>query len=650
MPAVTDVEAHLRPLRESFPLADGAVAALIAEIRRLYPPVPAITRICIADPATGKAVRDLTAASEIRAKDLPAGATIAADVSSPCTLVFEFDGVAVRQESNPPYSIAGDLAGGKLNRWDGLTSGSHTLRVTPFDKPGGRAGAAIALSFAIIADPVVSPPTPPVVDAPPIVVVPPDLGFTVLPLAAGAKQIYVRADGDDDNTGAAPSRPVRSIRRAMSLLRPAAGDRILLRAADRFDTPIGSWRFSGIPGKPAGIFAWDDGSPECAGRRPVIACRDANAIDIDAPGVHDVAFVGLHLTAADRDPADAGFRVASKSNYGVQALFPTKSVHLEDCRIDHFAFNVSFVCAGNKGRHENLVLRRCLLLDAWGPPTELYRGQGIYLERCRGVRLIECVLDHNGWIEGAAGVKPVRNIYRHGAYVNEAGVEDVIFEECLVSRNANYGVQLRAGGAVRRCVFYDNATSIGVGGESAEVSDNYIVGGHDTDQYSQRIAVEIFSRTVAVRGNVIVGDDAPPHGFPAARIHVSRRPWTPAGDRALRIEANTLHGCDGSAICIDDALAELTVRDNEFAAVRGAMIAIDKPVARLSAGGNRYIERTTFAHAAAKGKSLTFAQWSAITRDTSHFVVTTATIPTPWDTGQIARSRDRRRGQWPAAR
>ncbi|QOV87835.1 right-handed parallel beta-helix repeat-containing protein [Humisphaera borealis] len=641
----TDIDPLLSPLYLAFPLAESQIKALAAEILRLYPPVPTIERIAIVDPATQKEIRVLDGDTSIRQRELPAGATIAAVVSAPCTLVFEFDGKVVRQESNPPYSIGGDGIGGRLNRWDGLSPGEHTLRVTPFDKPGGRGGTAVVISLVIVAEPTI----PPDSGSPPVVVTPDDLGFTVFPLADGAKQFYIRADGDDGNTGDAPNRPLRSIARAMSLLRDDKGDRILLFAGHRFESPIGAWRASGIPGKPAGVFAYDDGSAESAGRRPIIACRNANAIDISTPGVHDVAFVGLHLTAVDRDPADAGFRVSSASSYGIQAVFPTQSIRIEDCRIDHFEYNVSFVCAGDKGQHQSVTIRRCLLLDAWGRPSELFRGHGLYMVRCKGVRITECVLDHNGWIDNAPGVKSVRNIYRHGAYLNDAGMEDIVFEGNLASRNANYGMQSRAGGFVRQNVFFDNATCVGVGGETAEVTDNLFVGGHDTDLYGQGIAAEIFARRAVMRGNVILDFEGRSHPYPASRIHISRRPWTPGGDRAIRIERNVMRGSEGPGLCIDDALAELTLGDNDFLGVKRQVIAFEKPVGKMFSSGNAYggVTATHFTHYAAKNQKLTLQDWSTITGDLSRQATLRAGGESwRFDVAFIARSRDRRRGHW----
>lgn len=670
-----DLDLLLRPLRDVYPLAVDVIDSAAAEIRRLYPPMPDVTRLVLIDPASGRELGVLSSGQSWRAVDLPAGTTVAAVVSASCTLTFEFDGRLIRSESNPPYSIGGDGAGGRLNPWQGLTIGEHTLRVTPFDRPGGRAGRAVAVTFRVTGEEAVAVGTKPSTPASPSVGTKPTQpgdpavgtkpspptssggdGFSNFPLAAGARQIYVRADGDDGNAGDSPGRPLRTIAKAMSLLRPGSGDRVMLFAGHRFDGPIGRWRTSGLPGQPAGVFAYDDGSAAAVGARPIIACRNANGVDIDAPGVHDVAFVGLHLTAADRDPNDSGFRITSQSNYGVQALFPTTSVRLEDCQIDHFAFNVSFVCAGHKGQHQDLVIRRCLLLDAWGPPTELYRGQGIYLERCKGVRIEQCVLDHNGWIENAPGVKPTQNIYRHGAYVNDAAMADVVFDGCLVSRNANYGVQLRAGGVVRRCLLVDNATSVGIGGESGEVAGNLIFGGHDTDQYGQGIAIECFSRRATIAGNVILDFEGRDHPYPASRLHVSRRPWTPAGPRTICIEDNAIWGSEGPGLRIDDAISELIWRNNDLQRVRRALIAMDQPVARYITSGNTYgthgpagaaTPPVTFMHHRQKGQLLPLSTWTELTGDTTP-VQTPPVVNGGWrlDVKAIDRGRSRRRGLW----
>jgi len=648
------VDGLLAPVYSAFPLARAAIDLVRAEIVRLYPPVPDITEVFIAYPGSGRRVEALRAGASIAAASLPAGATIAVTTSAPCTVAFEFDGRLLRQESNPPYSIGGDASGGRLDPWDGLTPGTHRLKLTPFDRPGGRAGSAMDLTFAIVDDaakpPVVLPPaTLPPASHPPPGGAAGNAGF-LPPLADGARQFYVRADGEDGNAGDAPNRPLRTIARAISLLRPAAGDRILLHAGDRFDTPIGRWRFSGLEGRPAGVFAYDDPAAPAAGR-PVVAVHNANGIDIDAPGVHDVAFVGLHLTAADRDPAGPYFDAGSRSMYGIQALYPTRSLRIEDCRIDHFMYNLSFVAAGNKGQHTSLLVRRCLLLDAWGPPSELFRGQGLYLESCRGVTIVQCVLDHNGWIEGVPGIPANQNIYRHGAYINDLNVADVVFEENLASRNSNYGAQLRCGGVVRHNLFFDNATCVGVGGETADVSQNLFVDGHDTDQYGQGIAIEVFSRQATLTDNVILDHDGRRHAYPAARIHISRRPWTPIGERTVRLTGNALWGSDGPALRADDSLRELIVRDNHFQQCRQQVATIDRPCGSLILAGNAYagLTATTFGHHAKKGQALSLEAWSALTGDTS-LARLPAIADRDWrfDAAFVRNARQRPRGTWDA--
>ncbi|MDB5296986.1 MAG: hypothetical protein JWO31_2969, partial [Phycisphaerales bacterium] len=250
-----DIDALFAPAYAAFPLSVAALDAAKQDVLRRYPPVPAVTRLVVVDPTTGAAVGPPLADGAVlgganAAAALPPGATIAAEVSGqPCTLVFEFDGVVVKQETTPPYSVGGDGAGGRLNPWAGLTPGPHRLRVTPYHAPGGRVGNAVDVSFTVAVPSPTVPPLPPPASSG---------GWTAFPLADGARQVFVRADGDDGNAGDTPARPVRSLARAMALVRPAGGDRVMLYAGHTFAGRIGNWRASGLPGRPAGVFAYGD--------------------------------------------------------------------------------------------------------------------------------------------------------------------------------------------------------------------------------------------------------------------------------------------------------------------------------------------------------------------------------------------------------
>lgn len=71
-------------------------------------------------------------------------------VETPGSVVFSIDGVKVRTETAPPYSLAGDRSG-DYNAWAGANPGSYTLTATPYSETGGKgiAGTPHTVSFTI---------------------------------------------------------------------------------------------------------------------------------------------------------------------------------------------------------------------------------------------------------------------------------------------------------------------------------------------------------------------------------------------------------------------------------------------------------------------------------------------------------------------
>jgi hypothetical protein len=482
-------------------------------------------------------------------------------------------------------------------------------------------------------------------------------GWTDLPLAPGARQVFVRADGDDGNAGDVETRPVRSLGRALSLLRPDAGDRLRLFAGHAFAGGLGQWRWSGRPGCPAGVMAYGD-----AGERPVLAVARGDGVTFDAAGVHDVAFVGLHLTAAGRAPPEAASNRPAAVGCGVTAAGPVRRVLLEDCRIDRFRCNVRL--GGRRRddqglcRQEDVVIRRCLLTDAWAAGEDAAWGHGIHAEHATGLLVTECVLDHNGWAGARPGWPEVRP-GRHGLYAGP-GTSGVTFERNLCARAGGCGARLTAGGTARGNVFLYNGTAAVLGGNRGAFADNLVVG-HEATRWDPgwepRAAVFAGSRSAEVAGNVFLGwDDAAGEGCPPPPlIEAGRRVWTAAGPRAVRVAGNVVRGCCGAAVRVSDPAEAVAVTGNVFQDVGQDVVAVDRPVRRFHAADNLYDGSGRgvgpyFGHHSAPGLALSPSEWAAATGDRSKKLRVRFADP-GWrlPAGLIGRARDRERGCWDRA-
>src|SRR5687768_8358796 len=240
----------------------------------------------------------------------------------------------------------------------------------------------------------------------------PDPGFTVFPppdTAAGARVVYVSAStGSATNTGLSPDAPVDTLARGISLLRDSAGDRLLLKPGDTFRESFGSWTKSGrSPQQPLLISAYGDGP------RPRVVSA-TSALSVLSTDVHDLALVGLHLTAAGRDPTSPDFNPASPdapAGHGVRLVRPVANLLIEDCRIDHFVTNITLTAGDAPGaKVSNVTIRRCLIVDAWSA-SGAFSGQGLYASGCDGLLIEDNVFDHNGWKERIP--QATANIFRH---------------------------------------------------------------------------------------------------------------------------------------------------------------------------------------------------------------------------------------------
>jgi hypothetical protein len=120
---------------------------------------------------------------------------------------------------------------------------------------------------------------------------------------------------------------------------------------------------------------------------------------------------------------------------------------IRDCHYDNFEQNIVAEGCGS------LSLTNVRSVNAYRDnPAQQYEGQGLYARDVRGgVTLRGCVLGDNGWRAG----KPVagRSKYRHNLYMDFGAPVDM--EDCIVFRAPNCGLQTRAGGRVKNCVFID---------------------------------------------------------------------------------------------------------------------------------------------------------------------------------------------------
>lgn len=320
-------------------------------------------------------------------------------------------------------------------------------------------------------------------------------GWTVVAPAADSRVIYVsNTGGDDAAAGLSAAAPVRTLARAVALVRDDSADQILLKRGDAWAETFGVWTKSGRSRQePILIGAYG------AGARPLIKAGVDDGILIGASrakSVEHLAIVGIHFWADGRDPTVPGYDPKVVS-YAVKGVAGGGDILIEDCRAARFMTNVSFV--GYFGEVRDVRVRRNVLVDAYDVGATKLHAQGMFADNVSGLLLEGNTFDHNGWADDVPGARP--KIYNHNVYLT-AETDGVVVRGNTFAHASSHGLQARSGGIVTGNLFLNNPIGMSYGlvngggktkpgGVSGEVSDNVFVGGRTIDGAGRGIGIEV---------------------------------------------------------------------------------------------------------------------------------------------------------------
>jgi hypothetical protein len=278
-------------------------------------------------------------------------------------------------------------------------------------------------------------------------------GWTALTPSPDSKAVYVSSSGGNDaNDGLSHATAKRTIAAAKTLLTHGKPDWLLLKRGDTWNEGLGHWNKSGrSPAEPM-VVAWYG----TAVNRPLLQTGSGNGIWTSGAGgapatVENVAIVGLHFKAN-------GYN-GSGSCSGASILHPTKHMLFEDCMFE--AYNTNLVLQGYGGRHEDLRVRRCVIVDAYGVHGQSTHPQGLYAWMVDGLLLEENLFDHNGWSSSVPNAGP--DIFSHNVYVDNDCTE-VVVRGNIITNPSSHGMQLRPGGTAINNLFVQNSIALAVGG------------------------------------------------------------------------------------------------------------------------------------------------------------------------------------------
>ncbi|MEM8782645.1 MAG: right-handed parallel beta-helix repeat-containing protein [Planctomycetota bacterium] len=287
-------------------------------------------------------------------------------------------------------------------------------------------------------------------------------GFVDYAPAPGAQTYYVAETGSDANTGLSPEDPLRTVREAYKRVGDEDGDTILLKAGDTFGGGIGGFVKSGAsPEQPLLISTYGQGD------RPIVHTNGNGFLFAPAGAVvSNVVIDGLYILANARADHESGIVWYASG----------KNITLQDLKVEGGKNNLVF-----QGPHEasirNLTVRRCIIVDSWSHHKNGH-SSGVYLDNIDTAIIDECTFDHNGWNPDVRGAN--RTKFNHNVYVQKNCKNIDVFRS-IFARGSHNGLQLRSGGIIQDCLFYENALAAFVAQQPSLMEGNVVMRSDDMD-------------------------------------------------------------------------------------------------------------------------------------------------------------------------
>lgn len=277
-------------------------------------------------------------------------------------------------------------------------------------------------------------------------------GWTALKPSPDTRAVYVsNSTGNDANDGFSGATAKKTIAAGKALMRQGKPDWLLLKRGDVWNEALGQWTKCGRSAIEPMVVAWYG----TAQARPLLRTGNGDGVwtlgNNGSPAViENVAFVGLHFQAHTY--------AGTNDCNGAKILHPAKHMLFEDCMFE--AYGTNLVLQGLNGRHKDLRIRRCVIVDAFSVHSNGH-AEGMYVLNTDGLLIEENVIDHNGWSATVPNAGP--DIFSHDLYIDN-GNTGVVVRGNLISNPSSHGMQLRCGGTVTNNLFVQTAIALAVGG------------------------------------------------------------------------------------------------------------------------------------------------------------------------------------------
>ena len=277
-------------------------------------------------------------------------------------------------------------------------------------------------------------------------------GWTEFTASPDTRIVYVSSSsGDDGNDGLSPTAPKQTIPAGLALLRDGFPDWLLLRRGDVWDSSLGEPGKSGRSPSERMLV----GSYGPSDVRPLLrtGTGDGMLVLAGAP-CNDFAVVGLHFWANT-------YTGSPELPRGIGVFGAVRHFLIEDCRVEGYETNL--VIQGDSqfpapsGRHQDIAIRRCVILDAFSTSTS--NANGIFASGTDTLILEENLFDRNGWRDDVPGSEPTW--FRHNIYIQNLNT-GVLCRGNIVARTD--GLHTRSGGLVEGNLLLRNALGLVLGG------------------------------------------------------------------------------------------------------------------------------------------------------------------------------------------
>lgn len=407
-------------------------------------------------------------------------------------------------------------------------------------------------------------------------------GWIVVTPASNSRVVYVSSSvGNDRNSGLAPSLPVQTLGKAVSLLRNGYGDEMLLRRGDVWHDSLGVWWKSGASEQdPLLIGAYG------VGARPLLDTGTADAFDCGEtshPIVNNIVIDGIAFQADGHNPSSLTFdRKASPD--GIHLVSQTTNFTIEDCTLEYYVNNITMV--NYFGPISHVAIERCNISYSFSSTGA--HSEGTFLEGVQGIQLMGNVYDHDGWDTAGGGYA---TIFNHDVYVT-ATSSGLVARGNIFAEASSHGLQARCGGSIEDNVFLDDPTGLSFGlvngspvtpgGVTGDVVGNLFIGGRNINPSLPRgTGLEIGNTYTATVADNLFADN-PTSEFPAIELGYGTddsNPTDAAGLNDVTFNDNVIYnwgyGIESAAGLVPDSTGPKSLNNVSF---------IDNEIQQITSG------------------------------------------------------------------